>query len=142
MITFRPAIPEDVPLIEAQLQQQLDKSIMVQPEIAEAVGRTMAFTGLVGDVPIGMAGVVPKWPGTVHVWALLSPACGPYMLPITRFVRGVFDGLPQPRIEAAVLCGFEAGAQFVKLLGFEVEAPLMRKYDPAGRDHALYARVR
>lgn len=139
---FRPALDSDVPLIEAQLQQQLDKSIMIQPEISAAVGRTMAFTGLVDGVPIGIAGVIPKWPGTVHVWALLSPACGPWMREIIHFVRHVLAGLPQPRIEATCVCEFELGHRFLKVLGFKMEAERMVKFDPAGRDHALYARVR
>lgn len=142
MIHFRPAVDSDVPLIEAQIQQQIDKDLMMRPALSYAVGRTMAFAGVVDDRPIGIAGVIPKWSGTLSAWALFSPACGPYMLPIVRFVRHVFDTLPQKRIEAAVLYDFANGHKLARQLGFKLEAVRMRCYDPAGRDCSLYARIR
>lgn len=41
-----------------------------------------------------------------------------------------------------VKCDFTNGHRFARLLGFECEAPLMRRHGPNDQDEALYAMVK
>jgi hypothetical protein len=43
-------------------------------------------------------------------------------------------------VELTVLKHFAAGHRWAKMLGFEIEAPLMRGYNPDGTDSVGYAR--
>jgi len=102
-----------------------------------------AWTGWVGEHVVGCAGFSAVWGGRASVWALLTNRAGPYMLPITRFVRSKIAARPERRLEATVLHGFKAGADWMKLLGFRNETPGgMEMYDPAGRTLDLYSLVR
>ena len=60
-------------------------------------------------------------------------------------LRGI-DGLQRDpaykRLEVSVFVEFKAAHRWARLLGFEVEAPLARCYDPSGRDYVLYVRIR
>lgn len=94
-----------------------------------------------GEV-IFAAGVNEYWTNSGVAWALFSKGnMVPYMLSIHRAVNKFLEESCLQRIEATVVKGFEPGHRWVEMLGFEVEG-YMRKYDPDGRDHLLYARIK
>lgn len=102
-----------------------------------------AFAAIMPDGKVlGAAGLHCDVDGRATVWALLSPSVEPKLfLKIHRTAERYLAVQPYRRIEATVDCDFKEGHRWALALGFELEAERMRKYDPAGRDHSLYARV-
>lgn len=90
-----------------------------QPQQArEAIGRVHgeAYTVLEGKTPIVCAGFLER-EGRTFAWAILSPI-GPHrFVGLHRAVARALEG--RGRVEAFVKCGFEAGARWMNLLGFE-----------------------
>ena len=101
-----------------------------------------SYTGILDGKPVFCAGVSEVWPGHLEAWAYMPRHTSKHMIQITRIVKRFFDLMPFVRVEAAIDCNFSAGRRWVEMLGFELEAPRMRKYSPDGRDHALYAKVK
>ena len=117
-------------------------SAYLRPEHYEALERSeYAFTGIANDRVIGCAGVVTHWPGRGEAWAALYQACGRHMPAIHMAARRFFTVCPLRRVEAIVGTSFTAGHRRARMLGFEVEAPLLRAYLPTGEDAVMYARV-
>jgi hypothetical protein len=61
---------------------------------------------------------------------------------VTKMAKRFLDVCPIRRIEAAVVVDHGPGHRWAQLLGFELEAPLLRAYTPQGEDCSLYSRVR
>lgn len=140
----RPCMPGDIALVQAQPEQRDDQAEMIGLAPALA-GAGFALSFWQDDVCIGCIGVTGSAtiPHSAHAWAMLSKAAGPHMLAITRYARDLLDIVPYKRVQTTALCGWKPGYRWLVLhLGFFVEAERMRCYDSAGRDHALYARVR
>lgn len=99
-----------------------------------------------GEDVLAAAGVLPKWPGSVTGWALLSEGAAKpsRFLRLSREVRAFLGLLLRPgsveRIETPVRADFTAGHRWAKFLGFQEEGT-MRKFWPGGVDCTLYARV-
>ena len=99
-----------------------------------------SWTGVVDGDPVAVAGTLLQWPGRHLAWAYLGDDTGPHMTWLTLATRRVLRGV-EGRVELTVRCDFAAGHRWAKLLGFEVEAPLMKHYGPQHEPHTLYARV-
>lgn len=118
----------------------------LSPGLTPAVGSSLAgagpaFTAVTDDGrPIGSIGLVEQWEGRALAWAVLAADAGRWLLPITRGVREFIALEPFHRIEAAVPVDFAEGHRWAQLLGFKLEAPVMRSWS-AGRDFALYALI-
>lgn len=97
------------------------------------------YTLYYNESPVACGGTVPIWPGRWQGWALLNALAGPHMLPITRYAKQVM-GLPVGRVEISVQTTFPAGQRWARLLGFDIETPLLRGYGPDGEDHIGYVR--
>jgi hypothetical protein len=90
---------------------------------------------------LGCGGVVDYGGGRGEAWAMLDKDLKQDFRKTHNVVSRFLEVLPFDRIEAVVETAYEDGHRWVKLLGFECEAPRMRKY-LCGVDHSLYARVR
>lgn len=101
-----------------------------------------SYTGVIDGKPVFCAGVSEPWPKHFEAWAYMPRHTSKMMVQITRIVKRYFEFSDFVRVEAAIDCQFAAGRRWVELLGFELEAPVMRKYSPDGRDHSLYAKVK
>lgn len=117
------------------------------PKINEVHGRTLqtsgfSYTMMGGGEVLGCAGVLPYWPGRGEAWTILSGDCGKYFISMHKAVKRFLDICPFKRVEATVDCYFEEGHRWIKMLGFELEAPRMRKYTEDGGDYSLYSRIR
>jgi hypothetical protein len=99
-----------------------------------------AWSGLVDGRAIVCGGIIINGHGIGQLWSFLSVHASVHMLPITRFGVRLLTLQSARRIEATTRCNFAAGCRWLSLLGFEVEG-VMRKFDPDGSDHYLYARV-
>lgn len=84
-------------------------------------------------------GTIPAWPGRNEGWSYVSQDAGPVMTRITRETIRMLNNAPG-RTEITVAKTFDEGHRWARLLGFEVETPLLRAYGPGGEDHVGYVR--
>lgn len=117
-------------------------AVYLKPDLRKLLEGEYSFTGFDGDKVVGCAGLLPQWENRGIVWAYLASDSGRHFPAIHKAVKRFLDAAPFNRIEATVDAEFEPGHRWVKMLGFKLEAPLMRKYRPNDGDSALYARVR
>lgn len=87
-------------------------------------------------------GLSVYWHNRCEAWGVFDHQCREYFVAIHKAVVKFLNELPVRRVEATTYVGFAAGHRWLKLLGFTLEAPLMRAYSPAGADLSLYAKVR
>lgn len=133
--------PGDITAVLAQPEQQAEHGTMIGQ--APILATSFALSFWQDETCIGCIGIAPMTLGSGHAWAILSKAAGPHMLAITRYAKDLIELVPYRRIQTTAICGFApANRWLVRQLGFSIEAFVMRCYDNAGRDHALYARVR
>lgn len=135
-----PCLPHHLASVTAQVEQVPDQAMLIgaAPELL----RGFAYSVLQDDDCLFCGGVMAKWHGSGTAWALFSPRARPAMLAITRFALKILDVAPYRRIETTALTGFIPAHRWLSRLGFEMEAATMRNFDPAGRTHTLYSRVR
>jgi hypothetical protein len=115
---------------------------MSTKHIHEIARTPMAYSIQVDGRVIACAGVVEYWKNRGEAWAFVDRKCKREFLALHHIVRDFLDHCPVRRIEAAVSTTFSAGHRWVRALGFELEAPILRAYGPDGGDCSLYARVR
>lgn len=87
-------------------------------------------------------GLVMYWEGRAEAWAIIDKDCKNEFVPLFKTIKKMIDESPVPRIEATINKTFDQGHRWIKLLGFELEAPTMKKYGVTGHDYSLYARVK
>ena len=113
------------------------------PEVLKNIERNPHTAAILMDGKVVFAGGVSQyWPQRGEAWAFFDDSCRKNFIPIVRAARKWLDACPVSRIEAAVDIDATQAHRWVKLLGFELEAPRLRKYRPDGKDCALYARVK
>jgi hypothetical protein len=140
MIRFTPFHPGHLRFLRVQ-SVQTGEIMLVSPDMVAGLRDTLAFSGFVAERCVGCAGIIDVWPGRSQVWALLSAECRPYLLPITKYVLRVLSCHPARRIEATVPVDFDPGCRWLERLGFKAECKMLN-YDPTGRTHLLYARLK
>lgn len=87
-------------------------------------------------------GLVPYWEGRAEAWAIIDKDCKHEFVALFKTMKRMIHDSPVPRIEATINKNFREGHRWIKLLGFELEAPTMKKYGVKGHDYSLYARVK
>ncbi len=142
---------ELVPYTAQLMRTFLKKEVGVPQYIREVYTESMmqrietekrAYIAVVDDDPIMCGGISNYWANRGEAWTLLDQNCKKNFLVLHKKVKSFLDNFPCRRIEAAVDVNFEPGHRWARLLGFKLEAPLLRAYTPDGRDHALYALVK
>lgn len=108
-------------------------------EVLLSLERQNSWTAVVDGEPIACGGTMLQWPGRHIAWAYLNMSTGPHMRFVTRAVQ---EGLATVygRIELTVRSDFEKGHRWARLLGFEVEAPVLKAFGPLGEDHVGYVK--
>ena len=130
-------------LLALQIQDgQAHDSVFITPGYAKQLEGQYAFTALIEDQPICVAGVAPLWENRALAWSFIDHRAGPHFIEVHRAVKKILDALPYRRIEADAACEFPAAHRWLKMLGFKLEAERMRAYRPDGGDSSLYARVK
>jgi len=144
-VAFVPMMKEHLPLIRVQKMQDHIGSVIDAKSVLIYPG--LSWTGLVGGVVLGCAGVYPVWYGRAFVWAFLSEDFGNgYFLQTHRFVHLVLAALQKKpefkRLECTVKGDHQSGHRWMKLLGFALETPDgMSSYSPEGEKFFMYSRV-
>lgn len=128
-------------LMEQEATQYL-RAYLTPAHIAALEQSPHSMTGLADGRVVICGGVVEYWPNRGEAWAIIDQNCKEHFTAIHNAVKRFFEVCPLRRIEAAVDIGFEAGHRWMRLLGFELEAPVLRAYRPEGGDCSLYARVK
>lgn len=103
-----------------------------------------AFTALDEEgLPVACGGVIFSWPGRAEAWAFFDPFRSQrHFLAIHRLVVRFLETTDITRIEATVDVNFAEGHRWIQLLGFQMEAQLLRRYTVDGRNVSLYSRIK
>lgn len=140
MIDLIPARPEMARMLKLQDVQLRLGQAMDEASLKAAIDAGVALAATDGRRILGMAGICELWPDRGLAWALLAEAQTATMLPIHRATAGMLAATPFRRVEAHVAVEHEAGARWMRLLGFEREGRMRAFWQ--GQDYDLYARVR
>lgn len=100
-----------------------------------------SYTILANGIAVACFGAIVLWKNRAEAWAIIDKFSGKYFISIVKIMKRTIDLYGYKRLEAAVQLDFEQGHRLVKILGFDLEAPLMRKYGITGLDYSLYSRV-
>lgn len=87
-------------------------------------------------------GIVDLQGGRGEMWSVMHESCGSAFVGVCRAGKALLDAAPFQRVEAVVDCDFEESHRLVKLLGFELETPVMRSYRENGKDCSMYVRIK
>lgn len=102
-----------------------------------------SFSGFWDGRMVVASGVRECWQDRGEAWAFLAGDMGrAALLAVHRAVKRYLDVCPFRRVEAVVDCDYRNAHQWVKMLGFRLEAERLRAYRPDGGDCALYALVK
>jgi hypothetical protein len=130
-------------LLALQLQAgQRGVAPFITPDYAKMLEGTWSFTAMVDGDPIAVCGITELWTNRAMVWSFLGQQAGPHFFALTKACKRVMDLSPYRRLEAEADCEFAPAHRWLRILGFEMEAPRMRAYRVDGGDSALYARMR
>lgn len=103
--------------------------------------RKYTYSVVKDDVVYAVLGITEYWPGRGEVWAILKKDLGQDFLMVNACAKHIMDSYSFSRYEAVVNLDFKNGIRWMKSLGFDVEAPLMKKYGRDGKDCVLMSRV-
>ena len=105
--------------------------------------RSLAFTGLVNNKPIGCVGI-RIFAKIGYVWAFLDSSASDHAVFIHRttlkFMRNIIKVFGLQRLQAFILPGFSLGQLWVERLGFNYEGTV-RCLGPNKEDYKLYSLV-
>lgn len=112
----------------------------------------MSWSAFWQDRLIAVGGLIEHWPGLARAWIMFDESLPGRRinvhLTLLRDIRALLDHAQSPmpdgwgyrRIEATCDVSWAQAAHLLEVLGFQREATL-RRYDPCGRTHHLYARI-
>jgi hypothetical protein len=123
----------------ANAGQAVDQRTRISDYTLAQLEQFNSWTGVMDGSPVLCAGTIQQWPGRHIAWAYLNESTGRQMLRITNEVKRKLLEV-KGRIEFTVRADFPAGHRWAKLIGFEVETPLLKAYGPEGEDHVGYVR--
>lgn len=118
--------------------------VYVNSEVIKHVDKMPhVYAGLVGTEVIVCAGITTYWAGRGEAWAFLDKELSSkYMRRIHKIIKDYLRTTTFTRIEAVVYPDFEPGHRWAEMLGFTMDAELLEKYTPQGRDVTLYSLVK
>ena len=114
----------------------------ITPDLAVELESGGGYAVHAGDKVLALAGILPRWQGCGLAWAWLSRGWRKHARVLTEIARVNLDAREFDRIEAGVRCEYARGHAWLRMLGFEMETPLARKWGPDGGDYSIYVRVR
>lgn len=96
-----------------------------------------SWTLVLNGDPLMCGGTLEQWPGRHMAWAYLNKNTGRHMYVVTK-LASEYVRRAKGRIEFTVREDYEKGHRWARMLGFEVETPLLRAYGPEGEAHVGY----
>lgn len=101
-----------------------------------------SFTGMVKGKPAVCGGVIEMWTDRGFIWSVFNTEFKGNFLPVFRGIKHFITQYPCRRLEMAIACKNERAMVRARLLGFQIETPLAKKYLPDGSDCVLFAKIR
>lgn len=109
------------------------------------IDKSYAFTGIAEEGIVGIAGIMPMWPGVAEAWFFSSDLLHKYHRQVLRAMKLKLDIAQEEfklhRLQARTADGFYKADKFLKVLGFKYEGPLVGFCSNA-KDYHLYTRIR
>lgn len=137
-VPFKPSHWSEVELLPSrEAGMTCPEGILTSEALGYLVGNSWSCR--VDDMTVACGGAVEVWPGRHNAWCYMTDPAMRHIRGITGKAREVL-ALPKGRIECTVRVDFEPGHKWMKILGFEVETPLLKAYGPYGEDHTGYVR--
>lgn len=138
MIYVVPFRPEHLELMDVGTEPTFGGKPSVS--VLKYMAKDHAFTVMRDGEPIACGGTLTNWAGNYMAWAYMTAASGPHMLQISRLVKQGLAGL-KGRIAMTTPLRFKQGIRWAKLLGFEVETPVLKHWGIDGADHVGFVRI-
>ena len=114
--------------------------VTVMPlEVLMVLEKENSWTLVIDGDPVACGGTMRQWKGRHTAWMYLNFNTRRHMLAITRAVSDKLDQVGG-RIEITVRRDFVVGHRWAKMLGFDVETPVLEAYGPEGEDHVGYVK--
>lgn len=130
-----------LPLLDQKINQGLrDHFLPTFADELEKEGKTI--TGLVNGEVMFCGGMTDYWKNRGIVWIVFNDKSKNCFVPVFRAIKNWCENHPNERIEMTVPVDDRRMQRRARMLGFELEAPLMRKFLPRGEDCMLYALVK
>jgi len=131
-----------LPMLEQSMNAEIRDSYI--GGLAQLLESQASMTGVMNGRPMVCGGVIKMWEGRGVVWTVFNEEARECFVPVFRGIRRFLAQQLEiyNRLEIAVPISFEIGHRRAKLLGFQVECHLARKFLPNGEDCALYVMVR
>lgn len=140
-----------VPMKKEHLLQLLDekknshlKDVMPETQAAflESTGLNYTMVSTPDEKVLMCGGVSLYWKDRGEAWAVRTTDCAKDFVGIVRLSKKFMWDVPVKRVEAAIETTFPEGHRWIKLLGFTMEAPLLKAYFANGSDVTLYSRIK
>ena len=142
MISFGPFKQAHLSLLTVQEAQRWTLSFM-SPSILHALEGMWSNTVFKHGRPICCGGVIVQRPYYGFLWSFVGSDVTPHdFFALHRLVKLFICDLPFDRLEMHVDVNFRNGHRWAKTLGFQCEAPRMRRFLLNGTDASLYARIK
>ena len=138
MIQFVPLKAEHI----LAMGDVLDVMGQITPDLAGDLEEIGGVAAIDGHEVLVVAGVMTQWRGVGLAWCFLSRRWKKHARAISSEINRYLDNADFARIETAVRVDFERGKGWAKMLGFELETPLARKWGPDGSDYSIFVRVK
>lgn len=114
----------------------------VDQEMANEISDIGGYACIANGEVLGVGGVMPQLWGGGLAWAWMSRKWRKHAREATEGVNKILNESDFPRIEVGILVDFKAGHVWAKMLGFELETPVARKWGPDLKDYSIYTRVK
>ncbi len=134
-------------MLTPQPEQEAEHAVVVrtlEPHLQLVEAQKKTWTLMLGDEVHAYGGYESSWPGRATLWMILDRRLESRgLLALTRCIQIIIDVLHANgfrRIETTARTDWPQANRWPPLLGFEAECE-MKRYDPEGRTHTLYAMV-
>ena len=142
MISYGPFKAEHLSALTVQEAQRWTMSYM-PPSMMQLLEGLWSNTVFKDGRPICCGGVIEQRPDYGILWSFVGSDVTPHdFLTLHRLVKLFICDLPFDRLEMHVDVNFRNGHRWAKTLGFQCEAPRMRRFLLNGTDASLYARIK
>lgn len=141
-VEYMPCKAEHLRYISLQEHDKMYLAQHLTEDFKTVLNTEFALSAWANNKCIAAAGIAGVWPGTGLAWAILGTDSGPYMKSLIRKIKQGISISVYPRIEMRVTKSFVQGHRLAMVLGFTLEAALMRKSGALSEDQSLYAIVR
>ena len=142
MMSFGPFKAEHLTQLTVQDAQRWTLKFM-SPALLKTIEAQWSNTVFRDGQPICCGGVIEQRPDYGILWSFVGSDVTPHDFPaLHRLVKIFICDLPFDRLEMHVDFGFRNGHRWAQALGFQCEAPRMRRFLLNGTDATLYARIK